>query len=119
MRKLICLGIIIGILTIGSTAFADEKSYNESWCSAHNGQTEVRNDDRTSVDCLTSEYAIETDYAHKWYEAIGQSLHYGIKTNKKPGILLIIKTEKDMELYRRLMNTIKSYSLPITVWTIN
>jgi len=118
MRKLFILTIIMGMLATGSTSFADEKSYNESWCSAHNGQTEVRNDDRTSVDCLTSEYAIETDYAHKWYEAIGQSLHYGIKTNKKPGILLIIKTEKDMELYRRLMNTIKSYSLPITVWTI-
>ena len=60
-----------------------------------------------------------TDWAHgKWYEAIGQSLHYGIKTNKKPGILLIIKNEKDMKYYDRLMNTIKNYSLPITVWTV-
>ena len=118
MNKGIIVLCFLGLLATGGTAIADESFYRDTWCSSHNGVAEVINDDRTRVDCVTSEYAIEVDYANKWYEAVGQSLHYGLKTGKKPGILLIMKTEKDIKYYNRLMKAIQHYSLPITVWTI-
>ena len=116
MKKLSLIIIVLVVLT--NTVFASEATYRDAWCSSHNGTAEVINDDRTKVDCLTSEYAIEFDYASKWYEAVGQSLHYGLKTGKKPGIVLIMKTEKDQRYVNRLMNAIEYYSLPITVWVI-
>ena len=97
---------------------ANEASYRDAWCASNNGRTEVTNDDRTRVDCVTSEYAIEFDYASKWYEAVGQSLHYGIKTGKKPGIVLIMKSTKDQKYVDRLSKAIEYYSLPITVWVV-
>lgn len=46
--------------------------------------------DKTRVDCLTNEYAIEVDFAQKWAEAIGQSLYYAHMTGKKPAIGFIV-----------------------------
>ncbi|MFH1027609.1 MAG: hypothetical protein V1791_06370 [Pseudomonadota bacterium] len=36
-------------------------------------------------------YAVEVEYAHKWAEAIGQSLYYSRMTGKKPGVVLIMR----------------------------
>lgn len=41
------------------------------------------------VDILTKQYAIEVEFADKWKNSIGQSLWYGLQTNKTPGIVLI------------------------------
>jgi hypothetical protein len=43
-----------------------ERWYQEQWCEAMGGQTEVVLPDKTRVDCLTDEYAIEVDFAPKW-----------------------------------------------------
>ena len=67
-----------------------ESSYQHAYCVAHNGIEEYINSDKTRVDCLTKDYAIEFDFANKWYEAIGQALHYGLMTGKKPKIVLIL-----------------------------
>ncbi len=90
-----------------------ERYYQEQGCT---GLTEYRLPDRTRVDCLTDEYATEFDFGDKWAEAIGQSLHYGRMTERKPGIVLIMESPKDEKYYRRLMDNIQFYDLPITVW---
>lgn len=46
--------------------------------------------------------AYEVDWAEKWPEGIGQSLVYAIKTNTKPGLILLIKTGED-EYYLNAM----------------
>ena len=81
------------LLTLfGAITFAEsvrplkESYYQNEWCK---GQIEVRLPDRTRVDCLTDEYAIEIDFAINWKQGIGQSLHYALVTGKKPGIALI------------------------------
>ena len=51
-----------------------ERWYQEQGCT---GVTEYRLPDRTRVDCLLEDYAVEYDFGRKWAEAIGQSLHYG------------------------------------------
>jgi len=73
-------------------------------------------DDKTRVDIVTNEYAIEIDYAIDFYEAIGQSLFYAEKTGLKPGILLILKEEKDIRYLKRLLLVAEKYK--ITVWTL-
>ena len=45
--------------------------------------------DRTRVDILTDNLAIEADWAYKWAEAIGQSAWYALQTKRKPGVLLL------------------------------
>lgn len=77
---------------------------------------EVVLDDKTRVDCLLDEYAIEVDFARKWAEAIGQSLHYAAKANKEAGILLIINKESDCKFIGRVKGVIDNYKLPIKVW---
>jgi len=57
---------------------------------------EVKLADHTRVDCLTDDYAIEFDFASKWAQAIGQSLHYAYMTGRLPAIYLILESRKDM-----------------------
>jgi len=90
-----------------------ERWYQEQHCE---GTTEYRLADKTRVDCLTDEWAIEYDFANKWAEAIGQSLHYARMTQRKAGIVLIMESAKDAKYHHRLMANIAFYDLPITVW---
>ena len=47
------------------------------------------------VDIVTPYHAIEVEWAANWKHSIGQALWYGLQTNKKPGIILIMKETKD------------------------
>ncbi len=119
MKPLIPL-IILLLLT--SPALAKhkktEKQYQISWCEEFGGQAEVIISDRTRCDCLTDQYAIEHDFAAKWYEAIGQSLHYARLTGKRAGIALMLEKAKDPERWDNLNMVIQHFGLPITTWKI-
>ena len=79
-----------------------EKDYVNMYCT---GIKEYVLEDRTRVDCLTDEYAIEFDYAKKWAESIGQSLYYSKKTGKKPAVAIITKGENDLKYIQRIKET--------------
>lgn len=49
----------------------NEKYYQTEMCQELGGEMEYLLFDKTRVDCLTDEYAIEVDFAKKWAEAIG------------------------------------------------
>lgn len=72
--------------------------------------------DKTRVDCLTDEYAIEFDFAVKWAESLGQALYYSIMTKKKPGIVLIMEDPKDERYLKRLK--VVADKLNIKVWAV-
>ena len=77
-RKLIlCSLILLGVVTI-SYAKISESFFQHQWCLIEGGQTKYTLPDRTQIDCLTESHAVEVDFAHKWAEAIGQSLHYSL-----------------------------------------
>lgn len=76
-----------------------EKDYVNKYC---NGKIEYILPDKTRIDCLTDEYAIEFDYAKKWAESIGQSLYYAKKTRKKPAVAIILKKESDKKYLQRI-----------------
>jgi len=46
-------------------------------------------------------YAIEFDWAKKWYEGFGQALWYAHNTGKKPCLVLILKSDKDYKYFNR------------------
>ncbi len=69
--------------------------------------------DRTRVDCLTNEYAIEVDFAKKWAESVGQSLYYAKMTGKKPAIALIIEKQKENRFVRRVRVLTKLYGITL------
>lgn len=93
-----------------------EKDYQNWWCKKHNGTTEYRLTDTTRVDCLTPQYAVEVEYAHKWAEAIGQALYYAKSTGRKPGILMIIQNKNDERFLKRIKTVAKEQE--IKIWTI-
>jgi hypothetical protein len=79
----------------------NEKHYQTLLCNELSGEMEVILEDRTRVDCLTDEYAIEVDFAKKWAESIGQSLYYAHMTKKEPAIGLIVG-KNDSRFLKRL-----------------
>ena len=123
---LICfLGIILSIIDndnvidnaskVTSNKKLTEKDYVNMYCT---GIKEYVLADKTRVDCLTDEYAIEFDFAKKWAESIGQSLYYSKKTGKKPAVAIITDGEKDLKYIQRIKDTdeeIKIFEIPANI----
>ena len=90
----------------------NEKYYQTKFCNKLNGIIEFRLKDATRVDCLTDDYAIEVDWAKKWAEGIGQSLYYGLMTNRKPAVALIVN-KKDKRFIKRLEKVANKFKIKI------
>jgi len=90
----------------------NERYYQTKLCTKLHGVVEYRLKDKTRVDCLTDEYAIEVDWGKKWAESIGQSLYYADMTNKKPAVGLIIGHNDDKYL-KRLKRIADKYDIKI------
>ena len=117
IRYCLIIFILLAIsLPVQAKRMYNEAYYQNTWCNEKNGITEYKLSDYTRVDCLTSEYAVEFDFANKWAEAVGQSLHYGMMTSKKPAIVLIIEKPKDFIYYDRLQIICQKYG--ITLWYV-
>ena len=54
--------------------------YQDRWCAKYFGEAEATVSD--VYDCLSGKYVIEFDYADRWYESIGEALHYAMQTGK-------------------------------------
>lgn len=91
-----------------------EKYYQDIWCKEQKGKTEVKLIDDTRIDCLTKTHAVEFDFASKWAEAIGQSLHYSRMSGKNAGIVLIIEKNSDYKYYNKIKPLCEQYN--ITLW---
>lgn len=111
------LGVIVLALTLAA-AHADEATHAARWCHQHRGQLEYVLPDRTRVDCLTATHAVEVEWAAKWYQAVGQSLHYAAMTGLRPGIVLLIQGDADNRYLARLQYVIDMFMLPIDVWEL-
>ena len=112
--------VSLASILLYSTAFAShlysEKKYQNAWSNKAGGVTEVVLDDQARVDCLTTEYAIEFDFASKWAEAVGQSLYYAEMTHRRPGVVLIMEKKGDERYLKRLQYVADKFN--IQVWTM-
>ena len=77
---------------------------------------EVRLQDGTRCDIVTKTHAIEADYAKKWAQAIGQSLHYSELLGKKPGILILKRSDSEWRHLVRVARLCGKYD--ITLWVV-
>ena len=97
-----------------------EAAYVDAWCVAQGGRVEVRLPDGTRADCVLPGYAVEADFANKWYEGVGQAAHYAQLLQKRPGILLILEHSDDCRYFARMCATLTGVRIqeqPIKVWT--
>ena len=107
--------LLVLLLPAITLAQQPERYYQEKHC---HGIMEYVLGDSTRVDCLTDTHAIEYDFAHKWAEAVGQSLGYAMATKRRAGIGLIITSKKDLTHWEKLKAVVEAYELPIDVWMI-
>jgi len=116
--------VIALVLSLTSLSYAarihPEEYYVNWWCSMYGCEQEYTMPDQTRCDCfLWNLWTIEFDFADKWYEAIGQALHYGGQIHAMPGIVLIIEDqEKDMKYWERLLAVVAKFQLPMQLWVI-
>lgn len=59
---------------------------------------------------------MEVGYAHKWAEAIGQSLYYSSMTGKKPEVVLMMLEEGGQSFAGRLRTVAQQQG--DRVWTV-
>jgi len=108
--------VLIFLLLFCGGAYAahkmPERQYQKMYCPYN---AEYRLSDGTRVDCLTAQYAIEFDFAPKWAEALGQSLHYARMTGRNPAIFLILENDTDMRYVRRLAPLCQKYGVWLTL----
>lgn len=98
---LICIGLTI--LPAAAKRLYHEAEYQKAWCDKRGGVMEYELPDKTRVDCLLPDMAVEFDFANKWAECIGQALYYGQRTGKTPACVLIMERgDKDLKYLRRL-----------------
>ena len=115
--KLLYFTLILSLLFVGCSSTPkklNEKYYQTQLCEKLDGEMEYVLKDRTRVDCLTDEYAIEVDFAKKWAESVGQSLYYAKMTHKQPAVGLIVGT-KDKKHLKRLNLLAKEYGIKVFV----
>lgn len=116
MNRFFLAALLFNAQTI--TAAESEHWYQEVWCKGMSGEVEHRLKDGRRIDCLTKSHAIEVEFAHKWPEAIGQSLDYSMLTGKDAGIVLIIRKQSDLQHWDRLNKVITHYQLPVKLWKL-
>ncbi|HSH69555.1 MAG TPA: hypothetical protein VK997_06535 [Deferrisomatales bacterium] len=104
----------------GATAGRQHREawYQGQWCAERGGETEVVLEDGTRVDCVTATHAVEFEFADKWAEAIGQSLHYARRTGRRAGVVLILEDAAARRYWQRLTGNIAYFGLPIDVWQV-
>lgn len=64
---------------------------------------------------LTPRHAIEIEFAFKWVEAIGHSLHNAFQSGRHAGILLILTEPEEERYLNQLNDLIDHYELLIDV----
>lgn len=102
MKTLIVVFTLLLSVSVTAAGKWHERNYQEDWCTKRPGLIgiEYRLPDKTRVDCLFEDYALEVDWDYKWAESIGQSLYYAEMTGKKPAVLLILGPKSDRYLKR-------------------
>lgn len=118
-KRIIVFTILFTLIFSFSYGYKHEKKYKEKHyqallCNDLDGVMEYRLLDRSRVDCLTDEYAIEVDFIKKWAESVGQSLYYSEMTNKKAAVGIIVSDNQNDKLQmKRLELLAKKFDIKI------
>lgn len=96
-----------------------EAVYQKKWCMVHQGIPEYKLPDAARVDCLTTDLAVEFDFADKWAECVGQAIYYGKMTNRQGACVLIMENgEKDIKYLKRLRRAAYRKGVNVRTFTL-
>ena len=99
---LVFMIMLIALLILPTSAEARRLNYESFYVDdTCKGIIEYTNSDNTRTDCYTKSFSMEYDFAQKWAECIGQSLHYGRINNNQPICVLIIEKQTDCKYINR------------------
>ena len=84
----------------------DEAHYQKLIYKLTGGELEHKLPDGTRIDILTDDFAIEVDFVKKFYEAIGQAVHY-TQSGRKPLIWLIVRQKTEEKYVARAVAACK------------
>lgn len=101
MRYLLVIYLLSISFSVSSQSPLSEGNYSDYIQSLIGGEREV-SIKSGRVDLLTSTHAYEIERANKWKQSIGQSIWYGLQTNKKPGIILLVIKKTDYKYFVQL-----------------
>ena len=76
----------------------------KQYCQGKRNVNVKTKDDSIKIDCLTDNYAFSFDYAENWDGAVGKSLYYGLISDKKPAIALILESPNDKDFVQIVKN---------------
>lgn len=74
-----------------------ESHYVQELAKRFQWDAEVTTSVGTRCDLVSSQYAIEVDWPHNAYEAVGQSLHYSTELGKPPAMLFLVASDSDSD----------------------
>jgi hypothetical protein len=100
--------LLIIILACNIVASQTDAYYVNLVAQKLGGTTEVKLDGGRA-DIVTDMYAIEVEFAPKWKESLGQALFYAQRTNKKAGIVIIMKSIEERKYALMLQTTKTTY----------
>lgn len=111
--------LILTISPVWAKRLHPEAEYQKAWCDKRGGVMEYQLPDKTRVDCLLPDMAVEFDFANKWAECIGQALYYGRQTNRQPACVLIMERgEKDLKYLYRLRRVAYKKGVKLKTFTM-
>jgi len=84
---------------IAPSSDANELEWTKYIAESKNGTHQYVCPDQSRVDVLTDEYAYEVEWVNKWKEAPAQAILYGMLTNKKPAVILLMRGNKTEKIY--------------------
>jgi hypothetical protein len=118
MKKIIiCILLsLISLSCIAQLTKQRESYYRDLFADSIGAETEYVLPDLSRVDIINDTFAIEVEFADKWAESIGQSLYYATILDKKPGVLLIVESTKDVKEIRRLMTIAALNNIKVWIW---
>lgn len=126
LRTIVSVLFVVILLSFPSVASSDEhllleKEYQNVWCAARKGMTEVvvNNKYKVRADCITTEYAVEFDFAKKWYEGMTQAKTYAMFTEKKAALVLITEKESDQKFVELARLYIAFYKEPVELFVMD
>ena len=118
MKKFILLFFLLILNSCSAKHLYKESVYQNYWCTKRGGIQEYMLDDKSRVDCLLPNMAVEFDFAKKRDECIGQALRYAAYTDKQPACCLIIENKKDLKYLHQARKTIYKNDLNIKLYRV-
>lgn len=95
MKQILAVSLFIcgfgGVIAGAQSGNKNELYYSKKIAEELGGEAEFRTPDGSRVDILTDTTAYEVEWVYNWESAIGQSIFYGMTTNKDPGVILLLK----------------------------